>query len=255
MAQNTHNQWTRGHGIAALLVLMAMLTAGLLPLQLHLWVWLTIFILLALFAFIVGHGVTGFWYGLLIDSHHKLLLSRLQMILWTLVILSGFLAAALSNIRGGQSEPLQIQMPPELWLLMGISTTSLVSTPLLNGKKAASNGSGAEGEALAAQSSTLEANAPTLRWSDLFQTENGDGNGRLDLSKLQMFFFTLILVIAYGAALAGLFAQSVNKIEALPTLDPGMMLLLGISHIGYLVEQALPGNGKTGSQKHQSLAG
>ena len=241
------NRWTPYHNFGLLLIILAMIVLGLLPFPtLRVGVWLAILELLALFGVVAGHGITGSWYGLLIDQHHKLLLSRLQMILWTLVILSGFLAAGFINVSTMQGEPLSINVPPELWLLMGISTTSLVSAPLLNGKKVA-NGGGVE--ASSAQSSATETEMPSLRWSDLFQTENGDGKGRLDLSKLQMFFFTLILVIAYGAALAGLFAQPESKIEALPTLDPGMMLLLGISHVGFLVDKALPTNG----QKSQTL--
>lgn len=252
MAQDTRSQWTRGHSLAALLMMSAIMIVGLmLPAAFRLAAWLTIFILLALFAFITGHGVTGFWYGLLIDQHHKLLLSRLQMILWTLVILSGFLTAALTNINAGQIEPLQIHVPPELWLLMGISTTSLVGTPLLNGKKNNSNGGGGG----PIPSTLAEVETPRLRWADLFQADDAHEVVRLDLSKLQMFFFTLILVIAYGAALAALFAEPVDKIEALPTLDPGMMLLLGISHVGYLVDKALPGGGSASSHKSQSPAG
>ena len=55
-----------------------------------------------MFAVVAGHGVTGLWLGLLIDTRNKASLSRLQMTLWTILILSGFLAAVITNIDSGQ---------------------------------------------------------------------------------------------------------------------------------------------------------
>lgn len=55
-----------------------------------------------------------------------------------------------------------------------------------------------------------------------------------------MFCFTLILVLAYGAALAALFASAEGKVAALPSLGPEMVVLLGISHAGYLANKAVP---------------
>jgi hypothetical protein len=91
--------------------------------------------LLGIFAAIAGQGITGLWRGLLIDERNKISLSRLQRTLWTIVVLSGFLTAALSNLEAGQPDPLAISAPSELWLLMGISTTSLVASPLIKSTK------------------------------------------------------------------------------------------------------------------------
>jgi hypothetical protein len=55
--------------------------------------------------------------------------------LWTIVVLSAFFAAVLSNLMAGQPNPLAIAVPSELWLLMGISTTSLVSSLLIKSTK------------------------------------------------------------------------------------------------------------------------
>ena len=63
-------------------------------------------------------------------------LSRLQMFLWTVLVLSGLMTAAISNVATNQTDPLTIALPQELLILMGISTTTLVATPLvLNPKK------------------------------------------------------------------------------------------------------------------------
>ncbi len=57
-------------------------------------------------------------------------------------MISAFLAGALANIRansvdsGSISDPLSIGVPEELWILIGISLTSLVGSPLiLNARK------------------------------------------------------------------------------------------------------------------------
>lgn len=98
--------------------------------------------------------------GILIDAGRNMMsLSRLQLVLWTCVILSAFLATALGRIgdyaynqagyecppptqaSDGQAEPecaepLGIQLSPVLWALMGISVTSAVASPLLKANKA-----------------------------------------------------------------------------------------------------------------------
>lgn len=248
--------WTIWHSASLLGILAAVFVAELLlPAPPRLWTWLSILALLGLFAVVAGHGVTGLWLGLLIDTRNKVSLSRLQMVLWTLLILSGFLAAVITNIDGGQPEPLSISIPPELWLLIGISTASLVGSPLIVGIK--KNRPASEDEKaraldqLARQAVdpakvairgqlVVNENPDTARIADLFQGSETGNAGQLDLGKLQMFFFTLVLLFAYGTALAALFKTNGGKITALPAMDAGMLALLSISHAGYLVNKALP---------------
>jgi len=248
--------WTSWHSASLLGILAAVFIVELLlPAPPRLWTWLSILALLGLFAVVAGHGVTGLWLGLLIDTRNKASLSRLQMVLWTILILSGFLAAVITNVDGGQPEPLAITIPPELWLLMGISTASLVGSPLIVGIK--KNRPANEDEKvrvldqLARQAVdpaqvairgqlVVNENADSARIADLFQGSETGNAGQLDLGKLQMFFFTLVLLFAYGTALAALFKTSGGKITELPAMDTGMLALLAISHAGYLVNKALP---------------
>ena len=125
-----------------------------------LWAWLII-----LGCLIGAFGVIGLsrgmgFSGILIDAGRNMMsLSRLQIVLWTCVILSAFLAIALGRIgdyaysqsgyecpppaEGSEApaepecaEPLGIQLPAVLWGLMGISMTSAVASPLLKANKA-----------------------------------------------------------------------------------------------------------------------
>jgi hypothetical protein len=70
----------------------------------------------------------------------------LQALSWSLVVISAFLAGALANISanpGLLADPLSIGVPEELWILMGISFTSLIDSPLiLSQKEPATEGCG-----------------------------------------------------------------------------------------------------------------
>ncbi len=75
---------------------------------------------------VIGQGATGLKLGLLIDARNRLSLSRMQIIFWTILILSSLLVAALGNVNLGEVSPLSIKIPPEVLGLIGISATSLV---------------------------------------------------------------------------------------------------------------------------------
>ena len=254
MAEN--QKWTGWHTFGLLAIIVAVVLIGLVtPFEGRFWAWLGTLILLALFTTVAGHGIVGLWRGLLIDERNKISLSRLQMILWTIVILSGFLTAALSNVATGQTSPLSIAIPSELWLLMGISTTALVGSPLIKSTKIAKKPNVAERKSTVnlmgkqgVDTSIVTSKGQIMvntalegaKWSDLFKGEESGNAAQLDLSKIQMFYFTLILVLAYAVALGTTFAGTAEKIAEFPPLGPGMVALLGISHAGYLVHKAIP---------------
>jgi hypothetical protein len=56
-----------------------------------------------------------------------------------------------------------------------------------------------------------------------------------------VFFFTLIVVFAYAAAV-GAMLYGARAVSSLPDLSTGMVALLGISHAGYLTAKAVPSN-------------
>jgi hypothetical protein len=90
--------WERWHTLSLLVIIVGVLIGGWLIARVSpLWAWIAVMILLTAFLSIAGKGVTGFWWGALIDDRNMMSLSRLQIILWTIVVLSGFLAAAMTN--------------------------------------------------------------------------------------------------------------------------------------------------------------
>jgi hypothetical protein len=193
--------------------------------------WLLIAALMAALAAVAGHGVTGFARGVLIDERHRVTLGRLQMLLWTILVLSAYMAAALANIGRNAGKPLNVDIPSELWLTMGISTASLVAAP-----------AALQYKERRFQKSRLH-NWPheaDSRFSDLFRGEEVSDREHLDLGKVQMFLFTVVLVLGYALAVADMLGDSTAPFTSLPAVDEGVVTLLAISHAGYLAKKAAP---------------
>ncbi|MBA3348790.1 MAG: hypothetical protein H0T13_09550 [Actinobacteria bacterium] len=191
--------------------------------------WLAIAVLMTLVGVVAGHGVTGLARGVLIDDRHRLSLSRLQMLLWTVLVLSGWMAAALSNIGRGAATPLDVAVPSELWLAMGISTASLVASPVALAYKQSKRPGQVESLPLQEDSG----------WADLFRGEEVTDSHHLDLGKVQMLLFTVVVILAYALALGDLFSAK-EAFATLPALDDAVVSLLVISHAGYLAKKAVP---------------
>jgi hypothetical protein len=75
------------------------------------------------------------------------------------------------------------------------------------------------------------------RASDLFRGELVGSKDHLEVGKVQMFFFTLLVVFAYGKAIAAGFDNAGEVINSLPDLSVGILALLAISHAGYLANK------------------
>jgi len=245
-----------------LLVIMVLVGLRIDPVN-RLAMWLVILGCLIGFAVISGRWVTGFWLGVLIDERNKITLSRLQLLLWTILVLSGFLCAALSNLQLATTDPLQaldIAIPSDLWLLMGISVTSLVSSQIVKASKEGSKqvapafdrqrtvglleDKGTVRSSLAFNGLMVVNNKPDqANLTDLFTGEEIGNAAQLDIGKLQMFFFTVVIVAAYGAALASAFqaaAASTQPFLEFPEMTSQAVTLLGISHAGYIANKAAP---------------
>jgi hypothetical protein len=81
------------------------------------------------------------------------------------------------------------------------------------------------------------------RWEDLFRGEEIGNYKLVDMSKVQMFFFTVILVFSYASAMHGLIQLEVAMKNPLgvdfPLFTAGMNNLLAISHAGYLTVKSV----------------
>lgn len=190
------------------------------------WIWLAALGFLLGCALAVGRVVTGDWRGVLVDTRNKLSLARLQLLLWTGFVLSAWLAAVLGNIVAGSSDPLVVAVPQGLWAAMGVSTASLAAVPyVLNRQpgKLARN-----------------ARASAASWRDLVTDEVDGFDNRVDLGKLQMMLVTGVLLLAYAVALADRLRSGTAVVHSLPSVNDAFVILLGISHAGYLAKKSAP---------------
>lgn len=206
----------------------------------------------ALFMFLValGQSISGTPFGVLINERNLMSLSRVQAALWTVIVVGGYLAMAISRVKAGTPNAVDIGVPRELWLAMGISTTSLLGTPLiLNGKRArkpdeklmqstSTQLNERMDEISQTSQGTLYANKnmQDARISDLFQGDEVGNTAHVDLAKVQMFYFTLIASVSYFMEVAS--AVMDGKTGTLPALSQGFVALLAISHGGYLLGKA-----------------
>jgi hypothetical protein len=92
---------------------------------------------------LAGREITGRWPGVLIDSRNKFSLSRLQITLWTIMVLSAYLAVAMPRVAAmigskptlNQEQALDIRFPEQLILAMGISAVSFAGANMIKSNK------------------------------------------------------------------------------------------------------------------------
>jgi cell division protein FtsL len=266
--KQTKSTWKPTHTVALLALIAAIFVVGLIPSnqvipgfnppEHGLVAWLVIMVLLGACCVVIGLGTTGLWRGLLIDSRNRMSLSRLQLVLWTVLVLSAFLTVAMFNIREDpMADPLNIEVPAQVWGLLGISTTSFVTAATIKSQKKnlevtrgakdktteALDKVGEDSNKLADPQGALVAyeQPENASVSDLFKGDEVISAAYFDLGKVQVFLFTLIVVFAYAAEV-GAMLYSTRIISALPELSTGIVALLGISHAGYLTAKAVPSN-------------
>jgi hypothetical protein len=218
---------------------------------------------------IIGRGIRGGWLGALINKENRMSLTQLQLIIWTTIVVSALFTAALTNIdvtgddaQDQIKQALDIEIPPELWLLLGINVASVAGTTILKNVKTAkvptqqaleragfpmTQADGGQRVLTIDTSAKREARGlllvnttPTAAsFADLFSGEEVGNGAYLDIGKFQMSFFTVIVVLVYAVLLGSDFADQFNiPFTAFPDFDESILTLLAISHAGYLVSLA-----------------
>ncbi len=217
------------------------------------WNFAAIALALVVLLLVLGRTIVGRPLGALINEQNVMSLSRLQMVVWTVIVLAAYLAYAFVRIAAREPNPLDIKIDWHLLALMGISATSFIASPLILGTKqdkepdpaATAKTALVAGEELAMvennRQGTLYANTDKMdaQLTDLFQGDELGNTTHLDLAKLQMFFFTLIAAIAFIAMTIASLATPSTDLGSLPVLSDGFVAILGISHAGYLSSKGL----------------
>lgn len=176
--------------------------------------WGISFVVLVVMAGTIGWRAVKKVTGVLIDSRGRYSLTHFQIVVWTLVILSAYLADLISS----GLDISRLEISPELLALMGISTGSAV---LSTGVKAVKDASGS-GANVARSSTTYPA-----KFSQIWLEEEGAFADKvISIAKYQGFIFTLVALVFFVTLAA--------QAQGLPELPDGLVWLLGISHAGYV---------------------
>jgi hypothetical protein len=218
--------------------------------------WLIVAFSMFVFMIVLGLRITGRAMGILINERKLMSLSRFQMVIWTIIILSAYFTIAMVRIRAGTSNPLEISMDWHLWALIGISTTSLIGTPLIQStkklkeprdEKVLEETANKFGESAAKvnedREGVLYGNGDIMdaKFTDIFEGDELKNTAYIDLTKVQMFFFTLIAALSYAVILFCWIKATKEpaRLDMLPKLHDGLIAILGISHTGYLTNKGI----------------
>ncbi len=225
------------------------------------WGWFAVALTMVVYLLFLGRWISGRPLGVLINERNLMSLSRFQMVSWTVLLLSAFFTVALRRLYvlspNYAALPLNIAMDWRLFALMGISATSLVGTPLLLSSKT-TQGAGTEtinkaARALNEPADDIRANSQGQLYSnthigdasltDMFQGDDVGNTAYVDVPKLQMFYFTVVAIIAYAyalyAAMANVYPQ---EGFTMPVPSDALVALLGISHAAYLTSKTTQHN-------------
>jgi hypothetical protein len=221
----------------------------------------------------LGYAVTGKVSGFALSSWNDYSLSKLQMALWTIVVLSGLFTAAKLNLLGYFSDVpidavLNIAIPPELLAAMGIAAFSTAATPAILALKASQDSNA--GQIAAAQdrlATTTDGTADSMttsgravgrtsgdaaHWTDIVTGDEVANAGVIDLSKVQQLLITVLLIGIYILLLLHMFGTANGALNKLPALDQHFIQLMAVSHATYLVYKAVPKSGAAPDDRRTS---
>lgn len=181
---------------------------------------------LLLLAVWIGRSLGRGYAGILIDNRGRYSLTQFQVVLWTLLVLSLLAGLFFARVFARVPDALGFDIPTELLIVMGISLGGGAIASTIKAGKDASHP-----DRIAASDAKDQP-----RFAQMFLVEEGVLADRVvDVAKFQNFWLTIILIVAY-IVLAFRAILSVTAIAevALPGFEDRFLVLLGISHAGYL---------------------
>lgn len=219
-------------------------------------VWAIVALAMLAFVLALGFDVQRDPLGILISERNLMSLSRFQLAAWTVLICSAFVTVGLARVFAKVDDPLGIALPAELWQLLGISATSAVGASLVQKNKTNKEPADEQAvtEKVAAQTHETPADVSEnrqgiayantspkdARITDMFEGDELANTAYIDIGKLQMFFFTLVAVIAYAVNIYKYMVDNTPEVfTTFPALSPGLVAVLGISHAAYLGHKAV----------------
>lgn len=184
--------------------------------------------IVSLAAVALGVAIKRGMAGILIDTRGRYSLTQLQIVVWTIVVLSLISGVFWGRLFGGlAADALAFTIPEELLIVLGVSVGSTVASTVIKADHDATNPSFV--------AASNRADPP--RFTQVFMVEEGPMADKVvDIAKFQNFWITLLLIVAYVAlAIAAIgSAATPSALNALPGFSDNLVVLLAISHAGYL---------------------
>jgi hypothetical protein len=180
---------------------------------------------------------------MLVDNRGRFSLNRLQLVVWSIVVISLIAGVFFGRLMDGVDEPLGFTIPDRVLGLLGISVGTSVTVGAVKAtKKAKAEAEKPEEAALpagkaASRLATYDAtHRPPFFWQ-VFMLEEGDlADDVVDVTKFQSFGITIVLVVAYVAMAIHMIvdAKLAGNVTSLPDITGSFLVLLGISYGGYV---------------------
>lgn len=167
---------------------------------------------------LIYRALTGSWnpFKVVCGADGRPSTSKLQLWLWTIVVLFSYVAVYAARVKTGQFDPIN-ELPANVLIALGLSVVTATA---------------AKGITVSyLQSGDVLKPPPTERTSGAGQVLRED-DGSLDLSKIQMLAWT---VVAIGIYLINVGTKIKHgPYDKLPDIDAALMVLMGLGQGAYL---------------------
>ncbi len=168
--------------------------------------------------------------GILVDERGRFSLNHLQIVMWTVLVLSSIMGVFFARLFAGESNLLAFSIPQELLILMGISVGSATLAGAAKSAKDAPGSTARVARAGTFRLSNGETRTIAAHFAQVFQTEEGDqADQTVDITKFQNFIFTFLIGVGFVVLV-----WKQTTLQGLPPLSKEILWLLGISHAGYI---------------------
>ncbi|GLY51136.1 hypothetical protein [Lentzea sp. NBRC 102530] len=191
------------------------------------WAWIVSALVIVLLAVVVPSRLGT--QNVLRDARGRYSLSRVQVMVWTVVLLSLISGMAYGRFAAGQVDVAGFVIPQQALWLLGVSLGSGVVAAAIKVAKSTSRP-----DSVAAYPLGQE----TGRFWEMLTVEEGASAGRsVDLTKFQNFVITVLLVLLYVAQAVSAFkaVDDPAGIAGMPVFSDALLVLLAVSHAGYLL--------------------
>lgn len=191
------------------------------------WAWLVSALVIVMLAVVIPNRLGA--QSVLRDARGRYSLSRLQVMLWTVVLLSLITGMAFGRFAAGQVDVAGFQIPSQVLMLLSISVGSGVVAGAIKVAKSSSRPDSVAAYAMGEERGRL--------WEMLTVEEGASAGRSIDLAKFQNFVITVLLVLLYVAQAVSALRAVDNPagIAGLPAFSDAFLVLLGVSHAGYLL--------------------